>query len=307
MPKLQLSKSITINAPSDKVYKAVSDLNQWTAWSPWLIMEPEAKVTVNDDNKSYSWEGKRVGSGNMKIIAEEANTSVDYDLNFLKPWKSQANVRFELKEKGEETEATWIMDSSLPWFMFWMKKMMVAFVGMDYQRGLNLLKDYVEDGQIHSKLEFKGQNTYTGCQYIGIKTDCGMDEIADIMQKDFTRIMEFLGENKELSAGEPFSIYHKWEMVKRKVSYTAGAPISAIPDNLPDGFISGKIPELSVYTLRHIGPYKHLGNAWSTLYNMERNKEFKHSKAHHPFETYANSPMEVSEKELITDIHFAVK
>ncbi|MFY0599510.1 MAG: SRPBCC family protein [Cyclobacteriaceae bacterium] len=307
MPQLQISKSINISASIDKVYNAVSDLNKWTAWSPWLIMEPEAVVKVSDDEMSYSWEGKRVGSGNMKIVAQETNKSVDYDLNFLKPWKSQADVRFELSESEEGTKATWIMDSSLPWFMFWMKKMMTAFVGMDYDRGLNLLKDYVEDGGIHSKLEFKGVNTYPGCVYVGIKTDCDMDDIATAMEKDMTKVWELLADKKDKIAGLPFSIYHKWEMVKRKVSYTIGVPLSEIPEGISGDFISGKIPELSVYTLRHIGPYKHLGNAWSTLYNMERGKEFKHDKAHHPFETYVNDPSEVSENELITDIHFVVK
>lgn len=307
MPKLQISKTIVINAPIDSVYNAVSDLNHWTAWSPWLIMDPNAKVTVDDDNKSYSWDGKRVGSGNMKVIGEEVNRFVQYDLHFLKPWKSQADIRFELSEKEKGTEATWIMDSSLPWFMFWMKKMMVAFVSMDYQRGLNLLKDYVEDGEVHSKLEFKGVNSYSGCHYIGLKKETSISSLSESMRTDFAEMMTYVHDKKDLIAADAFTIYHKWDMANGKVSYTSGVPVNQFPDDLPSGMITGEIPELTVYTIRHTGPYKHLGNAWSTLYNMERSKEFKQNKAHHPFEIYLNSPMEVSENELISEINFAVK
>ncbi|MEP4535236.1 MAG: SRPBCC family protein [Cyclobacteriaceae bacterium] len=307
MPKMILDRSIEIDAPKDKVFQVISDFNHWKPWSPWMIMEPEATMTIDEDSRYYSWEGKRVGTGNMKIRSEVENTSVDYDLNFLTPWKSYADVRFELEEKEGKTTATWFMESSLPWFLFWMKKMMTAFVGMDFQRGLNMLKEYVESGAVSSRLDFVGKSTYPGCKYIGIKTDCTIDSISEAMSGDIDKLMTVAGQNIDNVAGEIFSIYHKWDMVKRKVSYTSGVPVKEIPADLPEGLIAGVIPELSVYTLRHVGPYLHLGNAWTTLYSMERNKEIKCDKKHHPFETYMNNPAEVSPAELITEIHFPLK
>lgn len=308
MPKLNLNRSTTINAPIEKVYENVSNLNHWTAWSPWLITEPEATTTVSDDQKSYSWKGKRVGSGEMKITKEVPNESVDYDLTFLTPWKSHAKVRFEVKSvDSSTTEVTWYMDSSLPFFMFWMKKMMMAFIGMDYERGLALLKDYSEDGQVHSKLEFIGERTFPGHTYIAIKSDCSISDLSQAMERDFTRLWDFMKDHKDLICGEAFSIYHKWEIVKGRVSYTSGIPVSQIPEGLPNDFVKGELPEMKVYTLRHIGPYPHMGNAWTAMQMMIRSKEIKPVKKIHPFETYGNSPTEVSEKELITDINFAVK
>ncbi len=49
MPKIALAKTILIDAPASQVYSVVSDLDKWTKWSPWLLMEPEAKVVVSDD------------------------------------------------------------------------------------------------------------------------------------------------------------------------------------------------------------------------------------------------------------------
>ena len=55
MPKISVVKSIVIGAPVERVYAVVRDFKQWQAWSPWLIAEPDAKVTCGDDGKSYAW------------------------------------------------------------------------------------------------------------------------------------------------------------------------------------------------------------------------------------------------------------
>ncbi len=242
----------------------------------------------------------------MHITATDTNKSVDFDLTFLTPWKSFAKVGFELEEKGGKTEATWTMDSSLPWFMFWMKKMMVAFVGMDYERGLRLLKDFAEDGKTHSSLDFKGSSDAAGFQFIGIKSTKSFDEMGKSMSEDFPRIISFLSDNK-IEPGLAFTQYHKWEVVKGLATYTSGVQVESIPDSLPEGMISREIPTTKVHTIKHTGPYHHLGNAWSTLYTMQRGKEFKLNKAVDPYEVYMNSPMEVAPNELITEIHFPIK
>lgn len=306
MPKLTVNKSITIKAPREKVFDVISNFTTWTSWSPWLIAEPDAKVTIAENAKQYSWEGKITGAGEMQITSEQQNESVDIALTFLKPWKSTAKVRFEIKQAGEEVEVSWLMDSSLPFFMFWMTKLMTAMIGMDYERGLNLLKDYVEDGQVHSNLEFIGATEYPGCTYIGIKGQCSLDDVTEVMEKDFGKLWAFCHEGSTPS-GEPFTIYHHWNVVKRQMKYTLGVPVQEIPKGLPAEFITGTIPSTSAYMTRHTGPYRHLGNAWSSMYMFQRAKLFKFNKKIDPFETYANDPGEVSENELITNVYFATR
>ncbi len=307
MPKFNIKKSIVIDAPAARVYDCVSDFKHWTSWSPWLIMEPEATVNVSDDGNYYEWEGKRVGSGNMRVTDKKENEWVDYDLTFLKPWKSTSRVRFELTPKNGSTGTDWYMFSSLPFFMFWMKKMMIAYVGNDYERGLKMLKDYAEDGQVHSELGFRGIEDFEGCTYVGIHRTCAIDESPEAMSADFDTLQKYFKEHKELISGNPFTIYQKWDMVGNKMSYTSGFPVKSLPGNLPDPLIRGEIPSTGVYTLRHTGTYEHLGNGWSTMYNLHRAKEFKMNKKIYPFESYRNMPGEVPDKQLITDIHFPVK
>ncbi len=307
MPKMHIEKSISIKAPIEKVFNTLNDYNNWKAWSPWLIMEPEAKVTVENEGKSYSWEGNLVGSGEMKITSEDPNIALHMDLTFLKPWKSKAKVWFEFNEDDGGTKVTWLMDSSLPFFMFWMKKMMTAFVGMDYERGLNMLKDLIETGNVPSKLENEGISAFGGCQYVGIKTDCSIEDIGAKMSADLGVLGKWAEEHKDLIGDVPFSVYHKWDMVNRKVQYTSGIPLKEKVSEIPEGSFIGEIPAMKTYNIKHTGPYKHLGNAWSSGMMQMRGKVFKSSKKHHPFERYANDPMEVAENDLITEIHFPVK
>ena len=307
MPKMKIARTKHLDAPISKVYSVLQDMSSWSKWSPWLITEPEATVDVAADKRSYSWDGNRVGSGNMNISSEEENKVIDYDLNFLKPWKSTAKVKFELAEKDGGTEVTWHMNSSLPWFMFWMKKKMEAFVGNDYERGLSLLKDYVEDGEVHSKLNFLGESQFPGCDYIGFTRKCTIETMPELMKKDFDDLMEYAKDIDGTDVTKAFSMYHKFDFVKRTASYTGGIPTTKMPSDLPGKFFAGKIPPTKIYTVEHVGPYEHLGNAWTAIAMMTQNKEIKASRKIHPFETYGNSPADTDPKDLITHINYPLK
>lgn len=306
MPQFTVSKTITIQAPPEKVYTIISDYHHWPAWSPWLITEPGVNIVVKPDGKEYTWQGKRTGSGEMKVLKEAAPLRLDMQVQFLKPWKSTSPVWFDLKPSGQGTEVTWGMTGSLPFFMFFMTKMMTAYLGMDYQRGLLMLKDYIETGSVPSKLTFKGIQPYAGCQYIGIKTMCTMDALAEKMAADFDQLSAWAKEHANDMAGPGFSIYHTWDVVKDKVVYTAAFPVKQVPAPLQAGFISGSIPAMKVNTIAHTGTYAHLGNAWTTQYMMQRGKEYKYRKGIDPFEVYTNMPDQVPNDQLVTEIHFPV-
>ena len=305
MPKTNVSKSISIAASKEKVHSIVTDFNQWKEWSPWLILEPEAKVNVIPEKKYYEWEGKRIGSGSMQIASDDGSEIV-YKLIFLTPFKSKADVKFILESEGEKTKATWTMDSSLPFFLFFMKKMMERLIGMDYERGLYMLKDYVEKGRVESKIEFKGTSQLDGISYVGINNTCTIDDLGKVMEADFKKIREFAQNNSSLMTDKWFSIYHKFDFKKNRVVYTSAVGINSSIEKLPSGMITGHVPTTKVYTVRHTGPYELSGNPWNAVMMMERAKEIKNNKKIQPMEFYLNSPMEVEPKDLITEVSMPV-
>jgi hypothetical protein len=80
------------------------------------------------------------------------------------------------------------MKRKLPIVMFMMTKMMPPFVGMDYGRGLSMLKDYLETESVASKLAFPGSEQFQGFSYVGIETRCATDEVSVAMGKDMQRL-----------------------------------------------------------------------------------------------------------------------
>lgn len=307
MPKINVRRSITINKPVSEVYNTLSDFNNWHPWSPWLISEPEAKVKVSENNKFYEWEGKVVGSGQMRIMEEKENQEIHIDLTFLKPWKSHAKTSFFFEDKGGSTQVDWTMDSSLPFFMFWMKKLMTEMIGMDYDRGLMMLKEYVEEGKVSSELNVLGEGSYPNKNFIGIKRTVSMKDVGETMEQDYKRLMPYVMESySDKVDGNAFSIYHKWDPVKKIVEYTACVPVK---ENIPleSGMISGNYPGGKMFSCEHTGPYRYGGNPWSAMYGRKMSKVFKENKKIHPIEEYLNSPTNTPENELKVIVRFAVK
>lgn len=306
MPKMSVKKSIHIDAPVEKAFNAVADLGTWNNWSPWTIMDPDCEVTVKEGGKAYSWDGPRVGAGNMKVLSETPNQSVDYDLTFLRPMESTAEVRMEVKEKDGGSEVTWLMDSHLPFFLFFKKKKFEMFIGMDYERGLLMLKDYVETGSVPSKLNFLGKSDYEGCLFVGKISTCRIEDMPETMKANFEEVMAW-GVANGRSPEDGIAVYHDYDLKRGITTFTSGVKVDEKPKNIPSGFVFEEQYDTKLMTVEHIGPYRHLGNAWSTLQTMIRNKEFKTKKHYHPFETYGNSPKDTPENELITRIHFSVR
>lgn len=306
MPKMTVLRTIHIDAKPIDIFPKINNLGEWGSWSPWMILEDGVKVEVKDNGKFQSWEGNRIGSGTMQITNEIEDKQVDIDLTFLKPYKSKAKVSLMLTEQHDGTSVAWKMESSLPFFMFWMKKAMSAFIGMDFERGLKLLKEYVEVGHVNSKLDILGKQQFEGENFIGLKGSASIDNMGEDMSQNIEKLMHYIHEKNIKPAGEVVSVYHKWDIKNRQVGYAVGVIVDSNTE--VDGpFYIGKLPKSTLHTVRHTGPYDHLGNAWTLQQMMSRNKEFKADKKYFPFERYMNDPSQVSKEELITEISFGTK
>lgn len=304
MSNFEVERSNLIRKPAEEVYAAVRDFTSWPKWSPWLCAEPGCPLEFSPDGKSYSWDGEIVGAGEMKVIAERENEFIEYELTMLKPWKSTSNVRFQFGREGDRTRVTWVMKGKFPVYLFWMKAMMVSAIGMDYKRGLAMLKDYLQKGKVPSDLEFMGQGEFAGLSYVGMKNSCRITDIAEKMEADLLRLKKWVQDQHITPSGTPLSIYHKWSLTQGTTSYTIAFPVEKVPGWLPENFVSGKIPTCQVQRIRHTGSYLHLGNTWSAGMAAIRAKKWKSRRGIHPFETYDNDPSEVAEEDLVTTVHF---
>ncbi len=306
--KFDLNRSIIIDADIEKVFTHIKDFKHWSKWSPWSICEPDHKDTVSgkagEVGHKMKWNGKIIGSGEQSIEKIE-DYIIDYDLQFFKPHASKAKTRFILEKSGKKTKVTWTMDSSLPFFLFWMIGMMKSWIEMDYDRGLRMLKEICEKGKINAKTSNEGIIPFKGFSYIGIKSAATIENMPKKMQSDFNKLYNML-ESKGKTAKHWISIYTKSDMKNKSFEWIAACSSEELAGiDVGEEFITGTIESQKMLKIHHSGSYTFLGNAWSMGMMYLRAKKLKQNAK--PFEYYLNSPMETDEKDLKTDIYFPIK
>ncbi len=304
MPTIHVSRSYLIDAPKEQIKKVLMHFQESTSWSPWLVIDPDAKVAFSEHQgeigSGFSWEGELVGAGQMKLLHADLN-DIEMKIHFLKPFKSTAKSIFTLEEHEGQTEVLWHMQSKLPWYMFFMTKKIEQFIGMDYERGLGMLKEYIETGKVASSIMIEGIVEMPGERYVGIPNSCAIEDVGEVMKRDYARLFDFIADNAITLEKMPFSIYNSFDIPDNKTAFVSCIPYDGDAP-LPEGFIKGELLTQNAIKTIHTGSYKHLGNAWTAATTYARVKKIKTTKALMGIEFYTNDPDNTPEEELTTEI-----
>lgn len=149
----KIINSIEIERPVDVVYAQVADYGKWNDWSPWVEMEPDAKITIEGEpgtvGHKMTWEGKKLGLGSITIDAVNANAGIASDLEFKKPMEATSRDFWKFESMGNKTKATWTSSGDLSYpfgrvFGLNMDKM----VGDPQRHGLDNLKKLCESIEV---------------------------------------------------------------------------------------------------------------------------------------------------------------
>lgn len=309
MPKTFVQESTLIKASRDQVFDYVTNLNHWSVWSPWLCVEPTASVHVSSDGKSVgsvsTWDGEVVGKGENEIKVLDPGKRMELELRIIKPWKSTSEVLFDFEDAGDETKVTWTMNGSVPWFMFWMKSMLENMIGMDYDRGLRMLKEQIETGEVLSKVNVRGVQPVGPIHMVGVRKDCSMETINKAMDEAICETMEKVEAAGVETEGCLMAVYHEFDPKHRTFGFTAGAMLLD-PNAEVSGLSSWSCDQIQAFQVEHIGCYDNVGNGWSAAYSYVRYKKLKQSKMA-TFEIYRNDPSDTPTAELITDIFLPLR
>jgi len=306
-----VKRSIIVDRSNKEVFNLVQDFNNWTIWSPWLCMEPDAKVNITGSGKlvddTYSWKGELVGEGTITHVNIESKKMIEQSIVFKKPMKSKSSVYWQFSnENDSSTTVTWGMKGEMPFFLRFMTKMMEPMIGMDYERGLKMIKELAEKGYVASKVEIVGIDDVSEMAYFGKKVDCTMDEVNESMHSTFTDLTDY-ARQKSLKYSGSLSIYHKFDFVKGDCEYTA-ALISSDTLLVVKPYYSNIMPAVKALKIKFIGDYKHLGNAWAAGMSYMQTHNLKESKEVDPYEVYVNNPInEHDSRKLITEVYIPIK
>lgn len=311
MPAYEIEKSVFIQASPVRVFEMVADFQTWTTWSPWLIAEPTAVVTISEDAAAvgsvYAWQGQVTGQGEVEHKRLVKGELVEEELRFIKPFKSICKTSFKISQEGSGTRLLWDMKGAMPWFLFWMIPMLKTFIGMDYQRGLNMLKELIETGTINSKTIVHGTEKIASFRMAGIANQCKIEEVGESMDKAFEQArMEFRKADLPLDKGM-ISVYTKFRIKEAAFDYISGYIINEdaiIPSTSP--LKTWALPSCNAFRVEHIGAYRHLGNGWSVANQLCRHEKMKQQRKG-TYEVYRTTPAEVKEADIKTDIYLPLR
>jgi len=309
--KFDVKRTVEINKPVEEVFILVKDFNQWTVWSPWLCMEPDAKVEISGsgdkEDDSYVWAGKLVGSGEIKHTKIENLKHISQDIIFKEPMESKSMVYWDFESLTDSTTSvTWGMQGEMPFFLRFMTKMMEPFIGMDYERGLKMLKDLAEIGYVASKVQIDGVVETSSIKYIGERLQCKLNEMEQSMAPAFMRLNERAMQDS-LKFDKALSIYHKFDFMAGDCDYTVAVPVK---DSLTWGepYYVGELVPSKAVKVTFTGDYKHIGNAWSAAMSYARANKLSESSKIPSYEAYITNPQEEPDsRKWVTEVYMMIK
>ena len=148
--KYHYEKSITINAPQDKIWTHMNSMKALNEWSPFMSLDPNMKQTYSGTSgevgDTFKWESdkKEAGTGEQKLIEIVPGQKIKTSLHFIKPNEGQGTSNIILTAEGNQTKVTWDMDTEMNYPTNLMKLFMDSFMDEAYTKGLNKLKEISE-------------------------------------------------------------------------------------------------------------------------------------------------------------------
>jgi uncharacterized protein YndB with AHSA1/START domain len=142
-----VERSVTIQAPPERVYDQVADFRRWPRWSPWEDVDPELRRTYSGAETGtgsvYTWSGnRRAGRGRMQIVEATPPSRVRIDLVFEKPFKAHNDTVFTIAPTDSGSRVTWTMTGTktLMTRVMGIFTSMEDFLGPDFEKGLARLR-----------------------------------------------------------------------------------------------------------------------------------------------------------------------
>lgn len=132
----QIQRSITVNAPPEKVFALIDDFHNWSQWAPQDKEDPSMKRSysgpVSGIGAESKWQGAgSTGQGTMRIVKSLPFQSVIVKVDFEKPFVAHNSNEFTLISQGTRTTVTWSMQGT----NVYMTKVMSIFTNMDRMMG----------------------------------------------------------------------------------------------------------------------------------------------------------------------------
>ena len=142
-----VQRSISIQAPPERIFAVLNDFHQSTAWSPYEKKDSAMKRAFSGPESGkgavYQFEGnKEVGKGQLTIMDTTPSSKVVMALDMYEPFEGHNVVEYTLDAKGASTDVTWAIHGQQPYIGKVMSLVIDCdkMIGKDFEVGLANLK-----------------------------------------------------------------------------------------------------------------------------------------------------------------------
>ncbi len=286
-----VSRSCTIKAPLSMTFRTVNEFKTWGDWGPWKEKDSTIvyrfSAITSGENASYSWTGIDPEKGEMR------NVSVVKNKEILQKIKmddlDEFDVYWEFEEVAEGTKVTWGMKGEMPFIARWMAASMDQKIGPMYERGFELLEEYLLLKMEEHSVAFNSEVDYGGGFYLYLTTSCTIAQIPDKMEEMMPVIQKYVDDHAIVTSGNPFNMYHKWDEENKTTMFSVGIPVRERVKTDGTVLIGFRKP---IKTARFIanGDYKFGKEAWEFAFKTVAEMGLKMPENAEPFEVYLTSP-----------------
>lgn len=309
MASCHVARSIRIDATADEVFAAIADFRTWHHWTPWLALDPSTKFNVSDQPASVGstcrWSGEVLGDAEVQHAELCPPVLIKQRMRTQAPFKSIGEVIFKISNVGQMTELQLEISWGLPWYLSWITRRAEAIAGNDYDRGLQMLRDYVERGVVLSKVEDICVEPCRPLVVAGVEGQCRVPELRDQMERALCQANSALGKRQSDDRWNTISIYRSIGVPSHSVNYLMGFVVEPTAD-VPESLKRCDLPACQVLRVRHVGSYENLANAWSAAHQHSRCRKIR--LANWPgYEIYRTPPPETPAAELVTDLYLPLR
>jgi effector-binding domain-containing protein/uncharacterized membrane protein len=309
--KIEVSKSIAIDAPAAYVFDEINDLQKNPKWSYWNSLYDDMKVSYGDITTGVGatseWDGPESGKGKMTITESIPDESIKIDLDFMEQGTAQAWYTFQPEGEGTKLTTGFSTDFGLNPIGRLMGALFVkSEMEKSFDHNLNRLKEIAE-----SKPKFTVKITEENIEpinYVGISSKMSTEDMNSVsaqMGKSYGELMSMLGRAKVEMTGPPMCLYPMYDASTKEMEMVCALPVAA------NAKVLGKYKVMQTnggpaIKAIHMGSYHKLEE---THNQIDKYMSFKNLEPNGPpMEVYITDPGKESDTaKWITEVYYPVK
>ncbi len=309
--RFTVRRSLPIAVAPKAVFDAIRDLRSWPEWSPWLMHEPDTRLTYSDapdtEGGWYHWDGRLVGAGRLTHERFTGEQRIDQRIEFERPFKSVNRVWWELEAQQDGTTLVhWNMAGRMPFLFRFMAKRIPDIIGKDYLTGLYLLRARLLPDAEAPRIRFEGLQEIPEQTALTLPFEGHIDAMKQAMMEGFPRLGDYVKAQRLTPTGPPFAVYRKID--PRNLHFSGDMAIPVRADTASSEFVVKTVPGGRYYRITLKGSYDFLDLAWHQAYIHLRMLKLKPHHRRASLELYENDPTAVAHSnEIVTSILIPIR